>query len=333
MKAFLLGLLAVSALAFTEREYQDSFVSWMKKFEKTYEAAEFFHRYGIFKATMDRVEAHNALNLSWSSGLNQFSDLTNEEFGRIYASGYLWDGQTGPEDTWTNPTPGPNTYPNGQVDWVAAGAVTPVKNQGQCGSCWAFSTTGSVEGWVAAVLKAGLISLSEEELVECSSSYGNQGCNGGMYNNAGKYIAAGNGDTTESAYGYTSGNGVTGTCQCGKTGQPCTPSLDTTKLTAITLFTGENNIGTHCDTQPVSVAIQANQAVFQDYSSGTFCSSLCGTNLDHAVLVVGYGTDSKSVAYWKVKNSWGTTWGMAGYIDMCRNQNICGIGTEPGYAH
>jgi hypothetical protein len=84
MKAVLIALLAVtSALAFTEQEYQDSFVSWMKKFEKTYEAAEFFHRYGIFKATMDRVEAHNALNLSWTSGLNQFSDLTNEEFGRI----------------------------------------------------------------------------------------------------------------------------------------------------------------------------------------------------------------------------------------------------------
>jgi cathepsin L len=332
MKAVLIALLAVtSALAFTEQEYQDSFVSWMKKFEKTYEAAEFFHRYGIFKATMDRVEAHNALNLSWTSGLNQFSDLTNEEFGRIYASGYKSLGVDGPEDTWVSPVTGPNTYPNGQVDWVAAGAVTPVKNQGQCGSCWAFSTTGSVEGWIKAVKGAALISLSEEELVECSTSYGNDGCNGGMYTYAGKYIHA-SGDTTESAYPYSSSAGVTGTCACGKT-NACTPSTDTLQLTAITMFTGENAIGTHCDTQPVSVAIQANQAVFQDYSSGTFCSSLCGTNLDHAVLVVGYANDSKGTPYWKVKNSWGTTWGMAGYIDMCRNQNICGIGKEPGYAN
>jgi cathepsin L len=332
MKAVLIALLAVSALAITEQDYQTRFVSWMKKFEKTYDAAEFFHRYGIFKATVDRVEAHNALNLSWTSGLNQFSDLTNEEFGRIYASGYKPYGLPIPEDTWVNPNPGPNTYPNGEVDWVTAGAVTPVKNQGQCGSCWAFSTTGSVEGWVAAVKKAGLISLSEEELVECSSSYGNAGCNGGMYTNAGKYIAAGNGDATETNYPYTSGTGVTGTCGC-PTKENCTPSLDTTQLTAITMFTGENNIGTHCDTQPVSVAIQANQAVFQDYSSGTFCSPLCGTNLDHAVLVVGYANDASGTPYWLVKNSWGTTWGMNGYIDMCRNQNECGIGLEPAYAH
>jgi cathepsin L len=329
-----LALLAVSALAFTEQEYQTSFVAWMKKFDKSYDAAEFFHRYGIFKATMDRVEAHNALNLSWTSGTNQFSDLTTEEFGSIYASGYKPWGKPIPDDNLVFPERpvGTGYSPtSGFVDWNAAGAVTPIKNQGQCGSCWAFSTTGSVEGWVQIFKGDGLISLSEQQLVSCSSAYGNEGCNGGMYTDAGKYIAA-HGDSTENAYPYTSGNDVTGPCECGA-GNPCTASAATTSLTAITMFTGENNIGTHCDSQPVSVAIQANQAVFQDYNSGTFCSPLCGTNLDHAVLVAGYANDAEGTPYWKVKNSWGTTWGMAGWIDMCRNENECGIGNEPGYAH
>jgi len=337
MKALLLAVLAVCALAYTEQEYQGSFVQWMTDFSKEYAAEEFFYRYGVFKATMDRVAAHNAKNESWTAGLTQFSDLTNEEFGRIYASGYIPYGKPIPEDTWQPPSPG--AFPTTSIDWSTQGAVTPIKNQGQCGSCWAFSTTGSVEGWTFLMKNVKpVISLSEEELVQCSGAYGNQGCNGGMYTNAGKFIAA-NGDCTESAYPYTAStsSGVTGTCTLTTTTK-CTASTQTTTLTAITMFTGETNIGSHLNTQPVSVAIQANQPCFQDYTNGIMCAATCGTSLDHAVLVVGYmPAAGANAAYWKVKNSWGTGWGTnpgaAGYIYMCEGKNECGIGQEPGYAH
>jgi len=342
MKAVVLALLAVSALAFTEQEYQDNFVGWMKKFDKSYDAKEFFYRYGVFKGTMDWISTNTLnKNVTWAT-MNQFADLSSEEFGRIYASGYIPAGNPPiPHDpSWVATT--------GLLDWTVAGsayagspvAVTPVKNQQQCGSCWAFSTTGSVEGWVAAIKKAGLISLSEQQLVSCSTSYGNLGCNGGMYTNAGNYIAA-HGDTTEAAYPYTSGGGTTGPCLCGTT-DACTPSTDTTQLNAITMAaptTGANFIASHIVQQPVSVAVQANQAVFQNYGPGQYpnnimCAAACGTSLDHAILVVGYDTVGGQ-AYWKVKNSWGTTWGEAGYIYMCQSSGNgeCGINMEPAYAH
>jgi C1A family cysteine protease len=211
------------------------------------------------------------------------------------------------------------------VDWSAKGAVTPIKNQEQCGSCWAFSTTGSVEGaWFLA--KGELVSLSEQQLVDCSGPEGNQGCNGGLMDYAFEYIIKNKGITTEAAYPYTAADG---TCQAA--GKPVeatlsgykdvSPNSETALLTAIAQ-------------QPVSVAVEADQSVFQFYSGGVM-DSACGTALDHGVLAVGYGTDTGK-DYYKVKNSWGADWGEKGYIRLGRGAKFnpsgqCGIQMDPSY--
>jgi cathepsin L len=313
MRALVVALLCGVALATITPEsvYQDAFVTWMSKYNKQYAPEEFFYRYDTFKANYDFVEKHNAGNYTWTVELNKFADLSSGEFKNIYL-GYkpelrrgarqltLKDGKVG-------------AYPSGSLDWVAKGAVTGIKDQGQCGSCWAFSTTGGVEGIVQ--LKHGhLTSLSEQELVDCAGSYGNAGCNGGLMDNAFKYVQA-NGLCTEAAYPYT---GKDGTCK--KTS--CTMSTDS-KISGYSDVTHtENAEGAALDAQPISIAIEADQSGFQLYKSGVFCGT-CGQNLDHGVLLVGYGTDTTD--YWKVKNSWGTSWGDKGYILMRRGKNLCGL--------
>jgi len=187
--------------------------------------------------------------------------------------------------------------------------VTGVKNQQQCGSCWSFSTTGSVEG--AYFLKTGkLVEFSEQQLVDCSTAQGNQGCNGGLMDDAFQYYISGGSSSplcTESEYPYT----ATGPNTCSTTA--CTSHTNVvTGFTDITVGS-ENDLMSAVAARPVSVAIEADQSSFQFYSGGVMDGS-CGTQLDHGVLVVGYGTDSESNKnFWKVKNSWGATWGEAGY--------------------
>merc|ERR1711861_82766 len=177
---------------------------------------------------------------------------------------------------------------------------------------WAFSTTGAVEGALAIASGLnGITSLSEQELVDCAGSYGNQGCNGGLMDDGFKYIKA-KGDALESTYSYT---GKTGTCVASK------QSKTAVKVGAVTAFSdvktdSEDQLLAAVAKQPVSVAIEADQSGLQFYKSGVF-SGTCGTNLDHGVLVVGYGTDGGK-DYWKVKNSWGTSWGDQGYIRVIK---------------
>jgi len=320
MKAFVAALLLGVALsaAVPESVYQDAFVSWMQKFGKSYAPEEFFYRYDTFKANYDFVEKHNAGNYTWTVELNKFADLSIGEFKNIYL-GYkpelsrtqnhisLYDMKVG-------------AYPSGSIDWVAKGAVTGIKDQGQCGSCWAFSTTGSVEG-IVQITYNHLTSLSEQELVDCAGSFGNQGCNGGLMDNAFKYVER-NGLCTEAAYPYT---GRDGTCKSSS----CTASANSKILGYKDVTHTENALGASVDAQPVSIAIEADQSGFQLYKSGVFCG-VCGQNLDHGVLLVGYGTASGN-DYWKVKNSWGTSWGEQGYIQMCRNKNECGISDSPSF--
>lgn len=204
------------------------------------------------------------------------------------------------------------------IDWVAKGAVTPFKNQQSCGSCWAFSTTGAIEGALF-IASNQLVSLSEEELVQCDHN-GDQGCQGGLMDNAFGWLAQ-NGICTENDYPYTSGSGNTGTCS-----KHCSAAAT---LTGHVDVPSEDALVTAVSKQPVSVAIEADKSVFQLYSGGVLDNAGCGTNLDHGVLAVGYGTDGKD--YWKVKNSWGSGWGEQGYIRMARGKNMCGIASEPSY--
>jgi C1A family cysteine protease len=210
------------------------------------------------------------------------------------------------------------------VDWVAEGKVTPVKNQGMCGSCWSFSTTGSVEGALA-IATGKLTSLSEEDLVQCNNVT-DSGCNGGLMDNAFKWIEK-NGIASESSYPYSSGTGITGIC---------TASKATAKITGFTdvASNDEDALKSAVAKGPVSIAIEADKGAFQHYKSGVLNSPFCGKQLDHGVLIVGYGEYDGLFGkqqYWKVKNSWGPSWGESGYIRMHMGNNMCGLATQPSF--
>jgi len=215
-----------------------------------------------------------------------------------------------------------STVPD-SVDWRTKGAVTPVKNQGQCGSCWAFSSTGSMEGRYQ-IAGNTLTSFSEQQFVDCSTKQGNQGCNGGLMDQAFTY-AESTKIETEADYAYT---GRDGTCHAagGVTEVKGFKDVTTKSPSALQAAVAEG---------PVSVAIDAAGLAFQLYFGGII-KHFCGTSLDHGVLVVGYGTD-KGTDYWLLKNSWGAGWGEKGYFRILREQSkdnsagVCGLQLQPSY--
>jgi len=282
-------------------------------------ADEYVAKMDVFAANHAAIDAHNREGHQWTQAHNEFSATSPAEFKAKYL-GTKPPARTGVRAVFDVPS---NVVLPTSVDWTTKGAVTPVKNQQQCGSCWAFSTTGSLEG--AYFLKHGkLDSFSEQMLVDCDTT--DSGCNGGLMDNAFAWIQSNGGLCTESAYPYTAETGTCSSSNCTKV--PLSPSHTDVAQTDAALSAAIAQ-------QPVSIAIEADQSGFQFYSSGVFTGA-CGTSLDHGVLAVGYGPASgSSPAYYKVKNSWGNTWGQAGYILIQKGNSqsggLCGILTSASY--
>merc|ERR1712080_573649 len=238
-------------------------------------------------------------------GINEFTDRTDNEMKKMMGYQPVERG---------NATILDDSNLDDSVDWRSKGAVTPVKNQGQCGSCWAFSTTGAVEG--AMFIKTGsLQSYSEQQLVDCSGSFGNMGCNGGLMDNAFRYIE-GKPLELESDYPYTARDG---SCK-----YVSSKGVGTVKGYHDVTRNSPSQLKAAIAKQPTSIAIEADQMAFQGYHSGVITSG-CGTNLDHGVLAVGYGT-LNGQGFFLVKNSWGSSWGDHGYVRIGdSSSNVCGI--------
>ena len=309
---------AVAIEATTWEAYKDTY-------NKRYSSAkEDSLRRTIFFKNKRAIKTHNQeTGHSFTMGLNHFSDMTPEEIAAT-AKGFDARMINKTHRATVTHIAAANVELPAEVDWRKHGAVTEVKNQGNCGSCWAFSATGTLEG--QHFRKTGkLVSLSEKQLVDCTASFGMAGCNGGIPEVALKYVAQNGGLDTEKSYPYIPHEGA------------CHFHADTVgatdKFVAEVAQSEEALKEAVATVGPISVAIDANHPKFMSYKSGVFDIPDCTGQLDHAVLVVGYGTDKDSGKdYWLVKNSWSTAWGEDGYIKMARNKgDMCSIATLAVY--
>jgi len=287
--------------------YMKDYLSYINNYNKEYNYENFL----IFKNNSIMIEKHNNEKHTYKMKINEMSDH-KISFNHIF---YIPNNGTYQGKNIIEPLPN-------SVDWREKDVLSRVKNQGNCGSCWSFSSTGAIEA-VHAISTGTLLNISEQQLVDCSDDYGNNGCNGGSMDNAFKYVID-NGLCSEKEYPYTAEKD-----KCKK----CKTIVNISDYKNV-VSNNEEILKRVVYQQPVSVAIQANLPSFQAYSSGIYSDPSCGSQLDHGVLVVGYGYDIlHNMDYWIVKNSWGPNWGENGYIRIQRNiinkTGLCGIAMQP----
>ena len=311
MKFAVAALVATASASDLMTEHDYKFMSFVNHHGRSYATkAEYEFRSEIFKQRVARHEQHNAEGNSWTLGVNHLTDRTDEEIKMLNGFKQM---PTQAEDRTRYIARSTNET---GIDWRTKGAVTPVKDQGHCGSCWAFSTTGAMEG-AHFVASGELVSLSEQNIVDCS--WLNHGCNGGLPDLAFMY-AEGHKIETEAAYPYVA-----------KTGLLACKYKKDLGVVGVTTY---NDVAKKSTTQfkaflekgPVAVAVQADRDVFHQYTSGIITGTACGTSLDHAILAVGWGVEN-GVEYYIVKNSWTTKWGEQGYVRIAIEEGpgVCGI--------
>lgn len=298
-KSIILGLTVaacvLTAVLLSQPEaVKDEYAQWKAKFQPSWGTEEDVYRSLIFYKNLEKINKHNAdPTQTYKMGLTQFAAYTDAEFVTLFLNPKPYN----PE--WEKVDVNMPSVAN-DVDWQAKGMVSPVKNQGNCGSCWAFSAVATLESF--ALMKGQTVSLSEQQLVDCSKKYGNEGCNGG-YNYQGLAYVKDNGITTGAAYPYTA-----------KT-QTCQTNGGAFKIAGVQTVTGCTGIINALASRPIGVSVDATN--WSHYTSGIFNN--CGRNLNHDVFMVGV-----TVQYWRIKNSWSTSWGESGYIRLAPG-NTCGV--------
>ncbi|KAK9051653.1 hypothetical protein SSX86_028281 [Deinandra increscens subsp. villosa] len=298
---------------------------WMAQHGRVYKNdAEKEMRFNIFKKNVKFIESFNSFeNRSYKLAINKFADRTNDEF-QAYKTGHRDSNDLKSHLSIKFKYENISEVPS-SMDWREKGAVTEVKSQGpSCGSCWAFATIAAVEG-ITQLTTGKLISLSEQQLIDCNRNDATNGCKGGNKENSFDYIAK-NGINTEEAYPYHEAD------------ETCIAYQESVKAATITGYevvppNNETALLNAVSQQPISVAIDANGDEFRFYSKGVF-TGYCGTTLNHDVTIVGYGTQD-GMDYWLVKNSWGNEWGVNGYMMIQRGVNategLCGIAMQASF--
>jgi len=299
-----------------------AFEEFIEEFGVVFEnEAHRMERWGIFRRNLMKIADLEKEHPLATFGVTKFMDLTTHEFSKLHSGcfNHFSREQEIRDDMEKQGADAEKEYTfGGSKDWVAEGAVTDVKNQGNCGSCWSFSTTGALEG--AHFIATGeLLSLSEQQLVDCSAL--NSGCDGGSMALAFFYTER-HALETEADYPYVSGDTSSANSCSYDSSQGEVGASDYTNVDANSVSALKSAL----DVGPVSVAIQADQPAFQFYTGGII-SGQCGTQLDHGVLAVGYDN-----GYFKVKNSWSADWGESGYVRIAdSSSNVCGILSQPVY--
>jgi hypothetical protein len=315
-----LALALASSTPLSEDQFQFLFTRFAAQYGRQYATGAFFSKYNTFKQNVNAVMAHNAGNHSYTMAINEFGDLSFDEFSARFGL-----KSVGTVDSPATPPPAPRAPAKrvfrdipAKVDWREKNVVSAIKQQGHCGSCWAFSATAAIEGAIA-IAGGPLYDLSESQLMDCGRDFGNYGCEGGLVDRAFDYVKARGGLCETKDYPYQPKDGPCAETSCART----TPIVAYKKLETV----GQVELDAALTQNVVAVSVCANSN-FQFYSGGVFRGP-CGRKLNHAVALVGYDTTSEKPVY-HLRNSWGTSWGEQGYMRFSKG-TWCGLGLDSYY--